>query len=179
MASTPRRAAFFSLSAQRKEPVVWSAPHHCERAALPLRRPRSTSCGTGGAKTRCAQTVCPLFPVPHPAARLSAKGLFSSPETRHASHRPLGGASVPLGSGGFLRAIVDCSHAGAWEQSFSFPSDFYRGHGPLLQPLAGRAGRYKERAMPAIVVAAGVVLRRFSAAAATPATPPCRDKTPG
>ena len=40
--STPRREAFFSLPAQRKEPVVWSAPHHCERAALPLRRPRST-----------------------------------------------------------------------------------------------------------------------------------------
>ena len=125
----PRRMAFFSLPAQRKEPK--------ERAALPLRRPRSTSCGTGGAKTRCAQTVCPLFPVPHPAARLSAKGLFSSPETRHASHRPLGGASVPLGSGGFLRAIVDCSHAGAWEQSFSLPSDFDRGQGPLLVRLRG------------------------------------------
>ena len=74
--STPRREAFFSLPAQRKEPVVWSAPHHCERAALPLRRPRSTGCGTGGARTRCAQTACPLFLVPHPAARLSAKGLF-------------------------------------------------------------------------------------------------------
>ena len=171
MASTPRRVAFFSLPAQRKEPK--------ERAALPLRRPRSTGCGTGGARTRCAQTACPFLPVPHPAARLSAKGLFSSPETRHASHRPLGGASVPLGSGGFLRAIVDCSHAGAWEQSFSFPSDFYRGHGPLLQPLAGRAGRYKERAMPAIVVAAGVVLRRFSAVAATPAGLPCTGRTPG
>ena len=35
---------------------------------------------TGGAKTRCAQTVCPFFPVPHPAARLSAKGLFFVPE---------------------------------------------------------------------------------------------------
>ena len=67
----PRRMAFFSLPAQRKEPK--------ERAALPLRRPRSTSCGTGGAKTRCAQTVCPFFPVPHPAARLSAKGLLFFP----------------------------------------------------------------------------------------------------
>ena len=92
MASTPRRVAFFSLPAQRKEPK--------ERAALPLRRPRSTGCGTGGARTRCAQTACPFFPVPHPAARLSAKGLFSSPETRHASHRPLGGASVSPRGGG-------------------------------------------------------------------------------
>ena len=67
----PCRVAFFSLPAQRKEPK--------ERAALPLRRPRSTGCGTGGAKTRCAQTACPFFPVPHPAARLSAKGLFFFP----------------------------------------------------------------------------------------------------
>ena len=98
--STPRREAFFSLPAQRKEPVVWSAPHHCERAALPLRRPRSTGCGTGGAKTRCAQTVCPFFPVPHPAARLSAKGLFSSPETHPAPNHPPGGASVSPRGGG-------------------------------------------------------------------------------
>ena len=87
MASTPRRVAFFSLPAQRKEPK--------ERAALPLRRPRSTGCGTGGARTRCAQTVCPFFPVPHPADRLSAKGLFFSPDTRPAPNRPPGGAGLP------------------------------------------------------------------------------------
>jgi len=71
MASPPRRVAFFSLPAQRKEPK--------ERAALPLRRPRSPGRGTGGARTRCAQTACPFFPVPHPAARLSAKGPFFIP----------------------------------------------------------------------------------------------------
>ena len=87
MASTPRRVAFFSLPAQRKEPK--------ERAALPLRRPRSTGCATGGARTRCAQTACPFIPVPHPAARLSAKGLFSSPETRLAPNRQPGGAGLP------------------------------------------------------------------------------------
>jgi|GEM_PF-6280274 len=32
-----------------------------ERAALPLRQPRSPRSGTGGAKTRCAQTVCPFL----------------------------------------------------------------------------------------------------------------------
>ena len=37
----------------------------------------------------------PLFPVPHPAARLSAKGLFSSPETHPAPNRPPGGTSLP------------------------------------------------------------------------------------
>jgi len=62
----PAGEVFFSLRAQRKEPK--------ERAARPLRRPRSPGCGTGGAKTRCAQTVCPFAPVPHPAARLSGKG---------------------------------------------------------------------------------------------------------
>ena len=101
---------------QRKEPK--------ERAALPLRRPRSTSCGTGGAKTRCAQTVCPFFPVPHPAARLSAKGLFSSPETRIAPNHPPGGASVLRRGGGILRAIVegDRSHAPAWERGRDAPA---------------------------------------------------------
>ena len=93
MASPPCRGAFFCLPAQRKEPK--------ERAALPLRRPRSTGCATGGARTRCAQTACPLFPVPHPADRLSAKGLFSSPETRHAPNRQPGGASVPPRDGEF------------------------------------------------------------------------------
>ena len=106
MASPPCRVAFFSLPAQRKEPVVWSAPHHCERAALPLRRPRSTGCGTGGARTRCAQTACPFFPVPHPAARLSAKGLFSSPETRQASNHPPGGASLPTRDGAFRGELI-------------------------------------------------------------------------
>ena|GEM_PF-4941944 len=61
----PAGGAFFSLRAQRKEPK--------ERAARPLRRPRSPSCGTGGAKTRCAQTVCPFIrfrtPPPGSAAR--------------------------------------------------------------------------------------------------------------
>jgi len=46
----PAGFPFFSLRAQRKEPK--------ERAARPLRRPRSPRCGTGEAKTRCAQTVC-------------------------------------------------------------------------------------------------------------------------
>ena len=105
MASTPRRVAFFSLPAQRKEPK--------ERAALPLRRPRSTGCGTGGARTRCAQTACPFFPVPHPADRLSAKGLFASPETRPAPHRPPGGASLPPRGGGFCGGSFPRS---AWER---------------------------------------------------------------
>ena len=98
MASTPRRVAFFSLPAQRKEPK--------ERAALPLRRPRSTGCGTGGARTRCAQTACPLFPVPHPADRLSAKGLFSSPETHPTPNRQPGGASVPPHDGAFRGGLI-------------------------------------------------------------------------
>ena len=98
MAATPRRGAFFSLPAQRKEPK--------ERAALPLRRPRSTGCATGGARTRCAQTACPFFPVPHPAARLSAKGLFSSPETRQASNHPPGGASLPTRDGAFRGELI-------------------------------------------------------------------------
>ena len=98
MASTPRRVAFFSLPAQRKEPK--------ERAALPLRRPRSTGCATGGARTRCAQTACPFIPVPHPAARLSAKGLFSSPETRQASNHPPGGASLPTRDGAFRGELI-------------------------------------------------------------------------
>ena len=224
MPSTPCRVAFFSLPAQRKEPK--------ERAALPLRRPRSTGCGTGGAKTRCAQTVCPFFPVPHPAARLSAKGLFSSPETSPAPNHPPGGASVLRRGGGILRAIVegDRSHAPAWERGrdapassrqrrkglravevsrptgenlkrptvlsetgrrsvrggvptlergndqndrFPCPRIFIAGMARSTAPICSRGG--KERAMPAI----GVVLRRFSAAAATPAVPPCRDKTPG
>ena len=62
----PAGFPFFSLRAQRKEPK--------ERAARPLRRPRSPRSGTGWAKTRCAQTVCPFDPVPNPAARLSDKG---------------------------------------------------------------------------------------------------------
>ena len=63
---SPCGGAFFSLRAQRKESK--------ERAARPLRLPRSPRCGTGRAKTRCAQTICPFAPVPHPTARLSGKG---------------------------------------------------------------------------------------------------------
>ncbi len=62
----PAGGAFFSLLAQRKEPK--------ERAAAPLRRPRSVGFRTGGAKTRCAQTVCPFAPVLNPTERLSADG---------------------------------------------------------------------------------------------------------
>ncbi len=62
------REAFFSLLAQRKESK--------ERAALPLRQPRSPGYETGGARTRCARTACPFLPVPHPDARLSGKGLL-------------------------------------------------------------------------------------------------------
>ena len=137
MASTPRRAAFFSLSAQRKEPVVWSAPHHCERAALPLRRPRSTGCGTGGARTRCAQTACPFFPVPHPAARLSAKGLFVSPETHPTPNHPPCGASAPPATGnpgGALRAIVPTLQRGNAAQdapASTCAADHHRTHQPL------------------------------------------------
>ena len=104
--STPRREAFFSLPAQRKEPVVWSAPHHCERAALPLRRPRSPGRGTGGARTRCAQTVCPFFPVPHPADRLSAKGLFFIPGDPSCPEPSSWRGQRSCSQRGFLRAIV-------------------------------------------------------------------------
>ena len=38
-----------------------------QRAATSLRQPRSPRLGTGGAKTRCAQTVCPFIrPRPSP-----------------------------------------------------------------------------------------------------------------
>ena len=98
MASTPRRVAFFSLPAQRKEPK--------ERAALPLRRPRSTGCGTGGARTRCAQTACPFFPVPHPAARLSAKGLFFFPGNPPCPEPPSWRGQPSTSRQGILRGIV-------------------------------------------------------------------------
>ena len=56
----------------KKRSAVWSAPHRYERAARPLRRPRPSRPGTGGANSglacptgaRFAQTVCPLYPVP-------------------------------------------------------------------------------------------------------------------
>ena len=87
MASSPRRAAFFSLPAQRKEPVVWSAPHHCERAALPLRRPRSTGCGTGGENSLRSNSL-PLFPgsAPRrPAQRQRAVCFPGDPSCREPS----------------------------------------------------------------------------------------------
>lgn len=130
MPSTPCRVAFFSLPAQRKEPK--------ERAALPLRRPRSTGCGTGGARTRCAQTACPFFPVPHPAARLSAKGLFASPETRPAPNRPLGGASA-LHRGREVWCL-DRSHVNRWRCLLPpFTS------GPAGSVDRGREGRLSSR----------------------------------
>jgi len=52
----PAGGAFFSLLAQRKETK--------EKAALALRLPRSPRRGTGGAITRCAQTVCPFIRLP-------------------------------------------------------------------------------------------------------------------
>ncbi len=63
----------------KKRSAVWSAPHRYERAAKQLRTPRSSSSETSGAKTRCAQTVCPFIrsrtlpPGPsrfHPCLRL-------------------------------------------------------------------------------------------------------------
>ena len=90
-----------------------------ERAARPLRRPRTPRSGTGGAKTRCAQTVCPFDPVPHPAARLSGKGphrprTSTSPEPTP-QHVGWGEERTPTTS-------FDRSHAPAWERSRDAPA---------------------------------------------------------
>jgi len=109
MLDLPAGGAFFSLLAQRKEPK--------EKAALPLRRPRSPRCETGGAKTRCAQTVCPFI-----RSRTPPPG--SAPTAPHrariiliqASHIPTGGSSVAfaddtvLGKTGEKMELVSCHH---------------------------------------------------------------------
>jgi hypothetical protein len=87
----PAGGAFFFLLAQRKETK--------EKAALALRLPRSPRRGTGGAITRCAQTVCPFI-------RFPTSPLGSAPTAPHrariplnkTSRRPTGRPSVAPGS---------------------------------------------------------------------------------
>ncbi len=82
----PAGGAFFSLLAQRKETK--------ERAALALRLHRSPRCGTGGAITRCAQTVCPFirFRASPPGSAPTAPIVPESPSTKQVAtrrgHRP-------------------------------------------------------------------------------------------
>ncbi len=98
----PAGGAFFSLLAQRKETAMWLRHTAKERAALPLRLPRSPRCGTGGAKKRvglpnwCSlrSNSLPLHPVPHLAARLSANGPPSCPDTLRRNKPHPGGADV-------------------------------------------------------------------------------------
>ena len=82
----PAGGAFFSLLAQRKETK--------ERAALPLRRPRSPRCGTGGAKNSLRSNSLPLHPVPRLAERLSANGPPSCPNYPRRNKPQPGGAQV-------------------------------------------------------------------------------------
>ena len=124
MPSTPCRVAFFSLPAQRKEPK--------ERAALPLRRPRSTGCGTGGARTRCAQTACPFLPVPHPAARLSAKGLFFFPGNPPCPARSSWRGQPSTSRAGIPRGSFPRSSVRLCCRSPTITLNHHRGHGPLL-----------------------------------------------
>ena len=84
----PAGEAFFSLLAQRKESK--------ERAAAPLRLPRSATSEIGGARTRCAQTACPFFrfqsPPPGSAPMAPLRPRILSP----GENSQLGGMGVIL-----------------------------------------------------------------------------------
>jgi len=93
----PAGGAFFSLCAQRKESK--------ERAAKPLRRPRSPRSGTGGAKTRLKLKQFAPSSDPGPRRPAHRQWRHPSPNTSFPIKKVPGGASI------FLPRSCPRSHA--------------------------------------------------------------------